>query len=110
MPVPARPATKRRCARDRRRAVSAFPPRRASRDGRDSYCRDCRRAYCRRWLAKHREDFNAALCDYYAAHADALRASNRARSESRRGYQQEYQRRRRALIAAVKRKPRAAER
>ena len=102
------PATKRCAACERRRAVAAFPVRRANADGLDSYCRDCRRAYFRRWLARNRAPYNAALRRYYAEHADAMRAYSRERSESRRGYQRAYQRRRRALMPAGRWKPRAS--
>jgi hypothetical protein len=98
--------TKRCRACDRRRALSAFPPRRARRDGLDSYCRDCRRAYWRRWLAKNRAAYNAALRAYRAEHTDAIRAYNRARSEARRAYQREYAWRRRAMIRAGRWNPR----
>jgi len=47
---------------------------------------------------------------WHAEHTEPLRAYNRQRSESRRGYQREYQRRRRALIAAGNWKTRASRR
>jgi len=59
-------------------------------------------------LVREEPRYNAALRDYYATHADALRAYNRARSEFRRGYQREYQRQRRAFIRAGEWKPRAS--
>src|SRR5262249_48604855 len=55
------------------------------------------REYQRRWLAAHREEYNAKHREYYQQHREALREYNR-----------EYQRRRRALMGAGKWKTRAA--
>jgi hypothetical protein len=67
------------------------------RGGADSWCRPCRRNYQRRWLAEHREEYNAKHREYYQRHRDELREYNR-----------EYQRRRRALMRAGKWPPRSA--
>ena len=67
------------------------------RQGLDSWCRSCRRDYQRRWMAIHREEYNAKHREYYQQHRDELREYNRA-----------YQRRRRALMQAGKWKGRVA--
>jgi len=72
--------------------VSSF-----GRAGQDSWCRPCRRNYQRRWLAEHRDEYNAKHREYYQRHRDELREYNR-----------QYQRRRRALMRAGKWAPRAA--
>ena len=67
------------------------------RQGLDSWCRTCRRDYQRRWLAAHRDEYNAKHRVYYQQHREQLREYNR-----------EYQRRRRALMQAGKWKARAS--
>jgi len=69
----------------------------ASRDGRDPWCKDCRRAYLRKWIARHRSAHARWLEDYKERHREQLRL-----------YQREYQRRRRALMRAGKWKTKAA--
>jgi hypothetical protein len=76
--------TKRCSACERRRPLSAF-----GRDGQDVWCRLCRRAYQRRWMAEHRDAYNARHRAYYRANREALRE-----------YYRKYQRRRRALMQA----------
>jgi hypothetical protein len=86
------PRSKRCSACETTKALSAF-----GRGGLDSWCRPCRREYQRRWLAEHREEYNAKHREYYQRHRDELREYNR-----------EYQRRRRALMQAGKWKARAS--
>lgn len=76
--------SKRCSACRRRRPITAF-----SRAGRDPWCRPCRRDYQRRWMAAHRDTYNAMHRAYYRQNRAALRE-----------YYREYQRRRRALIQA----------
>jgi hypothetical protein len=85
------PRTKRCSSCKVTKPVSAF-----GRRGFDSWCRTCRREYQRRWLATHREQYNAKHRAYYQRHRDELREYNRR-----------YQRRRRALIQAGKWKGRS---
>jgi len=80
------PRTKRCSACDRVKLLSAF-----GREGLDSWCRPCRRQYQRRWLAEHRDEYNAKHRQYYQRHREELREYNRL-----------YQRRRRALMQAGK--------
>jgi hypothetical protein len=84
--------TKRCSSCKRTKAITSF-----GRQGLDSWCRVCRRDYQRRWLAAHREEYNAKHREYYQQHRDELREYNR-----------EYQRRRRALMLAGKWKARAS--
>lgn len=78
------PQTK-RCTRcERRRPMGAFGS-----AGRDAWCRPCRRAYQRRWMARHRDTYNALHRAYYRTNRERMRA-----------YYREYQRRRRALMRA----------
>jgi len=80
-------ARSKRCSScNRTKPITAF-----GREGIDSWCRPCRRTYQRRWLAEHREEYNAKHREYYQRHRDELREYNR-----------EYQRRRRALMQAGK--------
>ena len=78
--------SKRCSACETTKPLSAF-----GREGADSWCRPCRREYQRRWLAEHREEYNAKHREYYQRHREELRRYNR-----------EYQRRRRALMQAGK--------
>jgi hypothetical protein len=80
------PRSKRCSSCETTKAISAF-----GRGGADSWCRPCRRDYQRRWLAEHREEYNAKHREYYQRHREELREYNR-----------EYQRRRRALMQAGK--------
>ncbi len=80
------PRSKRCSACHTTKVLSAF-----GRAGLDSWCRPCRREYQRRWLAEHRDEYNAKHREYYQRHRDELREYNR-----------EYQRRRRALMQAGK--------
>ncbi len=84
--MPRRRATKVCRACRRRKSLTAFGP-----WGLDSWCRACRRAYQRRWMARHRDEYNAKFRAYYQRHREELREYNR-----------EYQRRRRALMRAGK--------
>jgi len=79
-----------RCSTWKPRA--AFDRRAAARDGLDSWCKDCRRAYVRRWIAANRRRHEASLKQYRETHREKLRA-----------YQREYQRRRRGRLRAQKR-------
>src|SRR5437870_4421594 len=82
-----RMARYKRCSScNRTKPLTAF-----GREGIDSWCRPCRRTYQRRWLAEHREEYNAKHREYYQRHRDELREYNR-----------EYQRKRRALMQAGK--------
>jgi len=84
--MPRSSRSKRCSACETTKPLSAF-----GRGGADSWCRPCRREYQRRWLAEHREEYNAKHREYYQRHRDELRQYNR-----------EYQRRRRALMQAGK--------
>jgi hypothetical protein len=86
------PRMKRCSSCEATRAITAF-----GREGLDSWCRNCRREYQRRWMSLHRAEYNAKHREYYQQHRDELRVYNR-----------EYQRRRRALMQAGKWKGRAA--
>ena len=71
--------------------LTAFYCRRASPDGRDFWCRECRANYFRRW--------RAANLNAYKQLQRAYCRRNRARV---RAYNREYSRRRRALMRAGK--------
>jgi hypothetical protein len=71
---------------------AAFYRRAASPDGLDEWCRDCRSAYRRAWVTRHRREYAAWLRNYREKNRERLRA-----------YQREYQRRRRARLRAQKR-------
>jgi len=83
---PAMPRTKRCRACNRVRPLGFF-----WRQGRDTRCKVCRTRYMRRWIASHREYFDAWQRAYKERHRDEIRE-----------YHREYQRRRRALIRAGK--------
>jgi hypothetical protein len=70
---------------------TAFYRRAAAPDGLDPVCRECRRAYMRRWLDANRERYNATMQHWREKHRDEIRA-----------YHRDYQRTRRALIKAGK--------
>jgi len=81
---------RKRCPRcSRWKPQTAFDRRRAARDGLDSWCKVCRRAYVRRWIAANREKHEATLKRWRNKHRETIRA-----------YQREYQRRRRARLRA----------
>ena len=82
----ATPRTKRCRACNRARPLSFF-----WRQGRDTRCKICRTLYMRRWIASHRESFDAWQRAYKERNRDQIRE-----------YHREYQRRRRALIRAGK--------
>jgi len=71
---------------------AAFDRLAVARDGLDSWCKSCRRAYVRSWIAANRERHEASLKRYRDKHREKIRA-----------YQREYQRRRRARLRARKR-------
>ena len=82
----------RRCrACKRSKPLAAFLRNAAHKDARDVWCRDCRRAYARRWRAANREACRERQKAYYRKNRARLRAYNRA-----------YQRRRRKLIRTGK--------
>src|SRR5437773_2345965 len=63
-----RMARNKRCSScNRTKPLTAF-----GREGIDSWCRPCRRTYQRRWLAEHREEYNAKHREYYQRHRDEL--------------------------------------
>lgn len=78
----------RRCRACKRvKPTTAFLRNAAHKDARDVWCRDCRRAYARRWRAANREACRARQKAYYRKNRSRLRAYNRA-----------YQRKRRKMI------------
>jgi len=81
------PRSKRCSACKRTKPLAAFWRRRASPDGRDRWCSNCRGAYFREWCAANRDAYNSRQRTYYKRNRERLRAYNR-----------EYQRRRRQLI------------
>jgi hypothetical protein len=65
--------------------LAAFPPRRATRDGRDSHCRACANAANQRWRAEHPETYRAACRNWRVANPEKERAVlRRSRAEQKR--------------------------
>jgi len=71
---------------------TAFDRRAAARDGLDSWCKNCRRAYVRKWIATNRQRYNATRKRWTEKHREEIRT-----------YQREYKRRVRARLRAQKR-------
>ena len=89
---------RKRCgACGRSRPATGFYRCAAAADGLDDWCKECRRAYLRRWIARHR-----------AAHRAWTRAYRERNRDELRAYQREYQRRRRALMREGRWRPKAA--
>jgi hypothetical protein len=87
------PRTIKRCrACNRMRPISFF-----WRQGKDPRCKICRTQYLRRWIANHRESFQAWQREYKERNREQIRE-----------YHRKYQRRRRALMRAGKWKVRGA--
>jgi len=85
-PLIAPRAVKRCRACNRTRPLSFF-----WRQGKDPRCKICRTQYLRRWIASHRESFQAWQREYKERNREQIRE-----------YHRKYQRRRRALMRAGK--------
>lgn len=59
--------------------LTDFPKRRSSRDGRDAWCKVCKKAYNARYYAKNRAAILKQKQDYWGANKETLKPKNRVR-------------------------------
>ena len=78
-----KPLSKRCTKCNEAKLLAAFPPRRTTRDGRDSHCRACANAATRRWRAANPEKQRAACHNWRAANPEKERAATKRRAMRR---------------------------